>query len=197
MWDITIYPLRGPVSSLTFVPFFNRCGTTTKSTPHFGASVLTGTPPHVYPLQGTARRLTHRPVSGSHTIYNAPNPPLANIVLFGLSFSDFPLQTRFKALRGSPNIALFGLSFSDFPLQTRFKALRGSPKGKIQRGQYLLAVDPGRYSHVTYYSYLRMKTILTNVDLLSIVCTHFKKIARDYQSTLKSMTYILTNCVMG
>ena len=29
--------------------------------------------------------------------------------------------------------------------QTRFKALRGSPKGKAQRGQYLLAVDLGRY----------------------------------------------------
>ena len=28
---------------------------------------------------------------------------------------------------------------------TRFKALRGSPKGKAQRGQYLLAVDLGRY----------------------------------------------------
>ena len=27
----------------------------------------------------------------------------------------------------------------------RFKVLRGSPKGKAQRGQYLLAVDLGRY----------------------------------------------------
>ena len=32
-----------------------------------------------------------------------------------------------------------------FLLQTRFKALRGSPKGKTQIGQYLLAVDLGRY----------------------------------------------------
>ena len=32
-----------------------------------------------------------------------------------------------------------------FPQQTRFKALRGSPKRKAQRGQYLLAVDLGRY----------------------------------------------------
>ena len=32
-----------------------------------------------------------------------------------------------------------------FTQQTRFKALRGSPKGKAQRGQYLLAVDLGRY----------------------------------------------------
>ena len=32
-----------------------------------------------------------------------------------------------------------------FPSQTCFKALWGSPKGKAQRGQYLLAVDLGRY----------------------------------------------------
>ena len=32
-----------------------------------------------------------------------------------------------------------------FPLQTRFKALRGTPKGKAQREQYLLAVDLDRY----------------------------------------------------
>ena len=32
-----------------------------------------------------------------------------------------------------------------FPNQTRFKALRGSVKGKAQRGQYLLAMDLGRY----------------------------------------------------
>ena len=37
------------------------------------------------PLRGTARRLTHRPVSGSNTICNDPDPPLADIVLFGLS----------------------------------------------------------------------------------------------------------------
>ena len=32
-----------------------------------------------------------------------------------------------------------------FPQQTRFKALSGSPKGKVQRGQCLLAVDLGHY----------------------------------------------------
>ena len=31
----------------------------------------------------------------------------------------------------------------------RFKALRGSPKGKAQRGQYLLAVDLGRYIYTS------------------------------------------------
>ena len=34
-----------------------------------------------------------------------------------------------------------------FPYQTRFKALRGSPEGKAQREQYLLAVDLGRYTN--------------------------------------------------
>jgi len=32
-----------------------------------------------------------------------------------------------------------------FLQHTRFKALRANPKGKVQRGQYLLAVDLGRY----------------------------------------------------
>ena len=39
---------------------------------HFGASVLTGTPPHVYPLRGTTRKLTYRLVSGSDTIVMLP-----------------------------------------------------------------------------------------------------------------------------
>ena len=55
-----------------------------------GPSVLTDTPPRVYPLRRTARRLAHRPVSGSDTICNDSDPPLADIVLFGLSLSDFP-----------------------------------------------------------------------------------------------------------
>ena len=33
-------------------------------------------------------RKTNRPVSSSNTICNGSNPPLANIVLFGLSLSD-------------------------------------------------------------------------------------------------------------
>ena len=33
--------------------------------------------------------------------------------------------------------------------QMRFKALRGNSKGKVQRGQYLLAVDLGRYKMVS------------------------------------------------
>ena len=42
------------------------------------------------PLRGTARRLTHRPVSGFNTICNDPNPPLADIVVFGLSLLGSP-----------------------------------------------------------------------------------------------------------
>ena len=66
----------------------NQCGTS-QSTP-FGASILTGTPPCVYPLRETARRIAHRPVSGSNTICNDPDPPLAYIVFFGLSLLGFP-----------------------------------------------------------------------------------------------------------
>ena len=55
-----------------------------------GPSVLTGTPPRVYPLRGTTSSLAHCLVSGSDTICNGPGPLLANIVLYGLSLSDFP-----------------------------------------------------------------------------------------------------------
>ncbi|KAG7013676.1 hypothetical protein SDJN02_23843, partial [Cucurbita argyrosperma subsp. argyrosperma] len=70
--------------SVLAVPSSNRCGTTPKSTP-FGPSVLTGTPPHTYPIRGTARRLTHSPMSGTDTICNGPDPPLADIVAYLLT----------------------------------------------------------------------------------------------------------------
>ena len=57
--------------------------------PPFGASVLTAHHLVSTPIRGTTRRLTHRPVSGSDTICNNPCPPLADIVLFGLSLSGF------------------------------------------------------------------------------------------------------------
>ena len=44
---------------------------------------------------------------------------------------------------GEQNTLIKGVE--TFPSQTRFKALRGSLKGKAQKGQYLLAVDLGRY----------------------------------------------------
>ena len=60
--------------------------------PPLGPSVLTGTPPHVYPLRGTASLLTHCPVFGSDTICDDPGPPLADIILLGLSLAGFPLK---------------------------------------------------------------------------------------------------------
>ena len=52
-------------------------------------SILGGTPPRVHPLQVSASSLAHRPVSDSDTICNSPSPPLADIILFGLSLSSF------------------------------------------------------------------------------------------------------------
>ena len=85
--------------------------------PLFGPSVLAGTlsflqsiwdRPQIHPLWGpasllahylvstplrrTTRRLAHRPMSGSDTICNGPNLPLADIVLFEL----FPFWAGFK-----------------------------------------------------------------------------------------------------
>ena len=102
--------------SLALVPFSNRCGTSPPNPPPFGASIFTGTrsflqsmwdppnPPllgssvlidtlsHIYPLWGTTFSLEHSPVSDSDTICNDPDPPLANIVLFRLFPSSFPLR---------------------------------------------------------------------------------------------------------
>ena len=41
-------------------------------------------------LGAPASSLAHRPVSGSHTICNSLSPPLADVVLFGLSLSGYP-----------------------------------------------------------------------------------------------------------
>ena len=66
--------------------------------PLFEPNVLTGTPSRVYPLRGTARRLAHRPLSSSNTICNGPDPPLADIVLFGLSLSGSPSRLKTRLL---------------------------------------------------------------------------------------------------
>ena len=71
-------------------------------------------------LSGPMSLMTHRPVSGSDTICNGPSPPLADIVLFGLSLSGLRLLGRGfhtlinNALFSSPtdveshNLPLFG-----------------------------------------------------------------------------------------
>ena len=89
MWDRPqIYPLWGPASILT-----HRLMST-----------------H---LRGTARRLTHRPVYGSDTICNAPDPPLANIVLFGLFLPGFPISTASRRiLKPCPKRTIFARSRS-------------------------------------------------------------------------------------
>ena len=55
----------------------------------WGLASLLAHRPVSTPLRGSAFSLAHRPVAGSDTICNSPSISLANIVLFGLSFSDF------------------------------------------------------------------------------------------------------------
>ncbi|KAG7020717.1 WD repeat-containing protein DWA2, partial [Cucurbita argyrosperma subsp. argyrosperma] len=57
------------------------------------SNILTGTPSCVYPLRGIVSSLAHCPMSISDTICDGPNPPLADIVLFGLSLSELPLKS--------------------------------------------------------------------------------------------------------
>ena len=134
MWDITIHPLQGPASLLTLFPSSNRCGTAPKSTPfgaqrpywHIASCLLPlgnskkadtsfgGTSPSVYSLWGTARRLAHRLVSGSDTIFNTPNSPLADIVLFGFSLFGYPQGFKTRLGEGFHTLINRGL----FPSQS-------------------------------------------------------------------------------
>ena len=107
MWDLTIHPLQGPASLLTLVPFSNRCGTPPNPPPS-GPSILTGTPPRVYPLRGTTSSLSHRSVSGSDTICNGPSLPLADIVIFRLPLKVF----KMRLLRRGFHTLIKGVSFS-------------------------------------------------------------------------------------
>ena len=52
----------------------------------------------VYPLWETVSSLAHRPEPGSDTICNGPNSSLADIILFGLFLSGFPLTFFFFIL---------------------------------------------------------------------------------------------------
>ena len=74
-------PPSGPASSLALFPSSNHCGTTPKIHPLHGPMSLLAhglvstpsTPPRVYPLWRTARKLILRPVSSSNTICNNPD----------------------------------------------------------------------------------------------------------------------------
>ena len=87
--------LWGLASSLALFPSSNRCGTAPKSTLLWGPASLLAHCLVSTPLRGIARRLAHRPVSGSDTICNVQDSPLANIVLFGL----FPFRLLLKSLK--------------------------------------------------------------------------------------------------
>ncbi|KAG7026138.1 hypothetical protein SDJN02_12637, partial [Cucurbita argyrosperma subsp. argyrosperma] len=109
------------------------------NSPSLGSSDLTGTPPRVYPLWRTVRKLTHRPMSSSDTICNAQDPPLADIVLSGLSLSRFPqafkthLHTLYKRWCSPPELHLACVSSYVFvPLS--FAALStGAEKGVMNK----------------------------------------------------------------
>ena len=64
------------------------------------------------PFWGTARRLAHRPVSGSNTICNNPDPLLADIVLFELSLSGFPQGSKTRLLGEDFHTLINGSLFS-------------------------------------------------------------------------------------
>ena len=65
MWDCPIHPCLGP-------------------------NILDNTLSHVHPPSALNSLLAHHPVSSSDTICNSPNPPLVDIVFFGLFLSGFP-----------------------------------------------------------------------------------------------------------
>ena len=79
--------------------------------PPLGPSVLTGTPPRVYPLQGTARRLADRSVFGSDTICNDPDLSLADI-----SFRGSPQDFKTRLLGEGFHTLIKGDLFSSQPM---------------------------------------------------------------------------------
>ena len=58
------------------------------------------------------RRLAHRSMSGFDIICNAPDPPLADIVLFGLSLSGFPQGFKTRLLGEGFHTLINGVLFS-------------------------------------------------------------------------------------
>ena len=76
-------------------------------------------------------------------------------MLFESSYSEASLAYSLTKTRGIPcESVMFHIGWGGEQItvykgvetfETRFKALRGSPKEKAQRGQYLLAVNLGRY----------------------------------------------------
>ena len=90
MWDLIIYSLSRPASSLALIPFSIDVGLSIL--PPSEASVLVGTLPHVHSLWGSASLLAYHLVSDFDTICNSPRAPPIDIVLFGFFVSHFPLK---------------------------------------------------------------------------------------------------------
>ena len=144
--DITIHPHSRPPSLLTLFPSSNRCGTALPPIdvgpppypPPLGPASLLAHRLVSIPLQGIARRLAHRPMSGSFfpliDVGPPPNPPPFWAGVFtGTSPRVYPLQgtTRrltHRLMSGSDticndsipplaDIVFFRLSLSSFPLR--------------------------------------------------------------------------------
>ena len=133
MWDITIHPPSGPSVLVGTLSFLQSMWDRPQIHPPLGPSVLTGTLPRVYPLRGTARRLAPRPVSGSETICNGLDPPLTDIVLFGLSFRASPQSFKTRLLgEGFHTLINSGL-FSSQPIwDVTISILSFSPKKNME-----------------------------------------------------------------
>ena len=82
--------LLGPASLLAHRHVSTTLRGTAPNPPPLGSAFLLAHRLVSTTLRGTARRLAYRPVSGSDTICNGPDPPLADIVLFGLSLLGSP-----------------------------------------------------------------------------------------------------------
>ena len=90
----------------------------TKSTPPSRSSVLTSTPPRVYPLRGRVSSLAYAPVSGSDTICNSwsPSPLLVDIVLLGFLFRASPQSFKTRMLEEGFHTLIKGVPFSSQPM---------------------------------------------------------------------------------
>ena len=91
IWDLIIHPLQGPASWLTLDLFSNRCGTL-QSTSFLGPVSLLAHRLLSTPFRGSTFSLTHRPVSGSDTIWNSPKPTASRYCPLWVFPFELPLK---------------------------------------------------------------------------------------------------------
>ena len=84
MRDITIHSRSGPSVLAGTLSFLQSMCDRPEIHPLWSPASLLAHRLVSTPLRGTTRRLAHRPVSSSGTICNGPDPPLVDIVFFGL-----------------------------------------------------------------------------------------------------------------